>query len=178
MKQVVLSLLFMIGILPFAISSTDTSTTNGYELKQVQIDAKMAWAYVDNEGRLIEVLRYVEEPAKDIKENKSFLIDFPDHGSALEIEDVYTLKVIAYKLMGNLNNHIYINVANNSAAYDRLVRVVEELQYLGVSTDFMVIDVLGSGIEDPSQIRIDVRERDFDFAYMSDPKIDYSLSSL
>lgn len=165
MKYLILSL-FVLGLYS---SVSASQIINGEQVEEVVIDGRKAIAKV-YDGRIIEIIEYKDiiEPKATVPETNTNLqmIKFPDHVTALEVEDVYDIQVMAYQLRGDYVRRLVLEVPNQPESYPRLTSILRVLQDQGIShadIKINVNDLTGTTVDD--MIIMSIQERPLIFAY-------------
>lgn len=106
----------------------------------------------------------------NIDKVQSCILSFANQNAALEIEDIYDIRVLAYQIQNNPNMSVEVAVRNNAEAYPRLLSVLRSLQSNGISYRDITIKVIDT--EDDltkDEIRLNLLER---------PSLDYAMASI
>ena len=138
-------------------------------VEQVVIDGRLASARVEN-GKIIEIIEYQDEkhsvrPISYIQNIEPTGVAFKTKITALEIEDVYDLQVLAYHLYTHPTEQIELSVPNQPKSYPRLTTILGVLQYQGISyTDIKINVVPLQGDSSDEQIKITFTAKSLDYA--------------
>jgi hypothetical protein len=170
MKNLILSLI-IIGIYSSVFANQKHDNLG---VEQVVIDGRLASAKVEN-GKIIQIIEYQDEPnsvgpASDVHNTEPTGVTFKTNITALEIEDVYDLQVLAYHLYTHPAEQIELSVPNQSKSYTRLTSILGVLQYQGISyKDIKIIVVPLQGDSSDEQIKITFTVKSLDYAVDNDP---------
>ncbi len=156
------NLIFITLAVLFSINLFAHELDESVRLEKVEIDGRLAWVSLNQSNKILEVIHYFDE--QQYIAPQVFELEFQKEENNLKVNDVKKIESLAYRYFDDLQQSVVITVTNRIESYERLMSVLETLQYIGVSSDRINIDIVKPHEKINNMIAIHLKEVGLSFA--------------